>query len=413
MLGIRMSGTSTHQCRFCGGSLSIPFCDLGATPLANAYVAPGQTEPDPTFPLNAMACEACHLVQLTHTADASAIFADYAYFSSYSSTWLNHAAAFAHEAIIRFQLSAESFVAEVASNDGYLLRNFIAAGIPSLGVEPAANIAATAVAAGIPTEVSFFGVAAAERIVAARGHADLVIANNVLAHVPDVNDFVAGLALLAGPKGAVSIEAPHLLSLIAGMQFDTIYHEHFFYWSLHAMESVLRAHGLYVSRVDRLPTHGGSLRVTAKRTPSGDPGDRNTIRDAEAVARLDRPEGYAGFGGKVGAILSTLREHLQCATHDRVAAYGAAAKGNTLLNAAGITSADIRMVADRNPTKQGRLLPGSRIPVVAPAALLEFRPKEVLILPWNIADEIAGELAPLVAQGSRLTTAIPELRVVG
>ncbi|MCX7383190.1 MAG: SAM-dependent methyltransferase, partial [Alphaproteobacteria bacterium] len=203
MTGTRKSGAVITTCRFCGGALSIPFCDLGATPLANSYVPTGHAGPDPCFPLNAMACEVCHLVQLTHTADATGIFSDYAYFSSFSSTWLHHAAAFTTEAIGRFSLGADSFVAEIASNDGYLLRNFVAAGIPCLGVEPAANVAATAIAAGVPTEIAFFGRVVAARMVAARGHADLVIANNVLAHAPDVNDFVAGLAMLAGPRGTV------------------------------------------------------------------------------------------------------------------------------------------------------------------------------------------------------------------
>ena len=408
-----MTAQRITACRFCGGALSVPFCDLGATPLANSYVPPEHAgTPDPSFPLNAKACERCLLVQLDHTADATGIFSDYAYFSSFSSTWLAHAAAYCAGVTSRFALTPKSFVVEIASNDGYLLKNFVAAGIPCLGVEPAANVAETAVANGVPTRVAFFGRAEAARIVAERGHANLVIANNVLAHVPDVNDFVGGLAGLAGPKGVVSIEAPHLLSLIAGMQFDTIYHEHFFYWSLHAMAQVLAAHGLIVMRVERLATHGGSLRVFASATPHGDPGDLATIRASETTAHLDHPSGYAGFGPKVGAVLDGLRTHLQSMRGRRIAAYGAAAKGNTLLNAAGITAADIAMVADRNPAKQGRLLPGSRIPVVTPEALLAFRPEEVLILPWNIAEEIAGELRAIDTWGGKLIAAIPQLRTV-
>jgi hypothetical protein len=400
-------------CRFCGGPLSIPFCDLGATPLANSYVPPeAETTPEPVFPLNAMACARCHLVQLDHAADATGIFSDYAYFSSFSSTWLAHAAAFCADAIPRFGLGPASFVAEIASNDGYLLRNFIDAGIPCLGVEPAANVAAAAIAAGVPTRVAFFGRAEAGRIVAERGHADLVIANNVLAHAPDVNDFVAGLALLAGPRGVVSIEAPHLLRLIEGLQFDTIYHEHFFYWSLHAMTQVLAAHGLSVMRVDRFLTHGGSLRVTASAAPRGDPADRDPVHAEERAARLDSPEGYARFAPRVAAVLDGLRAHLRPGRGRHIAAYGAAAKGNTLLNAAGITAADIAMVADRNPAKQGRKLPGSRIPVVPPETLLAFRPDEVLILPWNIAPEIAAELNPMAAWGGRLLVAVPRLATV-
>jgi len=408
-----MTAQRITACRFCGGSLSVPFCDLGATPLANSYVPPEHAgTPDPSFPLNAKACERCLLVQLDHTADATGIFSDYAYFSSFSSTWLAHAAAYCAGVTERFALSQKSFVVEIASNDGYLLKNFVSAGIPCLGVEPAANVAETAIANGVPTRVAFFGRAEAARIVAERGHANLVIANNVLAHVPDVNDFVGGLAALAGPTGVVSIEAPHLLSLIAGMQFDTIYHEHFFYWSLHAMAQVLAAHGLIVMRVERLATHGGSLRVFASAPPHGDPGDLAAVRASETETRLDHADGYAGFGPKVGAVLDGLRTHLHAMRGRRIAAYGAAAKGNTLLNAAGITAADIAMVADRNPAKQGRLLPGSRIPVVTPEALLAFRPEEVLILPWNIAEEIAGELRAIDTWGGKLLAAVPQLRTI-
>ncbi len=407
-----MTGRIT-ACRLCGGPLSIPFCDLGATPLANSYVPPDHAAaPDPMFPLNAMACARCLLVQLDHTADATGIFSDYAYFSSFSSTWTAHAAAFCGDATARFGLGRGSFVAEIASNDGYLLRNFVAAGIPCLGVEPAANVAEAAIAAGVPTRVAFFGRDEAARIVAERGHADLVVANNVFAHVPDVNDFAAGLAVLAGPRGVVSIEQPHLLRMIEGLQFDTIYHEHFFYWSLHAMAQALAAHGLTVMRVEELPTHGGSLRVFSSAAPHGDPGALAAVRAAEQAAGLDRPDGYAGFGARVGAVLDGLRGHVHAMKGHRLAAYGAAAKGNTLLNAAGITAADIAMVADRNPAKQGRLLPGSRIPVVTPEALLDWRPEEVLILPWNIAGEIAGELRAMRAWGGRLAVAVPRMATV-
>lgn len=406
-----MSLHRLSACRFCGGPLDIPFCDLGATPLANAFVPPERAGvADPVLPLNAMACGVCHLVQLDHDADATAIFSDYAYFSSYSSSWLGHARGFCAEAAGRFGLGPRSFVVEVASNDGYLLRNFVAAGIPCLGVEPAGNVAAVAEAAGVPTRVAFFGVAEARRIVAERGHADLVIANNVLAHVPDVNDFVAGLAVLAGPGGVVSIEAPHLLRLIEGTQFDTIYHEHFFYWSLHAMRQVLAAQGLHVMRVDELGTHGGSLRVTAAAMAAavawGQAGARERVAAAERAARLDGAAGYGGFQPLVAAVLDGLRAHLR-GRRRRVAAYGAAAKGNTLLNAAGITSDDIAMVADRNPAKQGRLLPGSRIPVVTPEALAAYRPDEVLILPWNIAGEITAALRGVAG---RRTIAVPALQ---
>lgn len=406
---------SAMTCRFCGGALSIGFCDLGRTPLANAFVPAGQAAPDPVFPLNAVVCERCHLVQLDHIADARGIFADYAYFSSFSSTWLAHAAECARMATGRLGLGPDSFVAEIASNDGYLLGNFVAAGIPCLGVEPAANVAAAAIAAGVPTRVAFFGRAAAEAIVAERGHADLVIANNVLAHVPDLADFVGGLAALAGPAGVVSIEAPHLLRLIEQAQFDTIYHEHYAYWSLHSMRQVLAAHGLAVRAVERLETHGGSLRVhaSARPLPYG-PLDLVEVEAEEDAAGIAGMALYRGFDARVRDILAAFRAWLagETARGSRIVAYGAAAKGNTFLNAAGVTAAQICAVADRNPAKQGRLLPGSRIPVVAPGALVGLRPDVVLILPWNIAPEIARDLAGLRAQGTRLMVAVPELREI-
>lgn len=406
-------------CRFCAGALSIPFCNLGRMPLANSYVAPEQAgRPDPTFPLNAVVCERCFLVQLDHVVDASDIFSDYAYFSSFSSTWLAHAETFARTMIDRQSLGANSFVAEVASNDGYLLRSFVAAGIRCLGIEPAANVAQAAIADGVPTKIAFFGRTCAAEIVAARGHADLVVANNVLAHVPDVNDFVAGLALLAGPRGVVSIEAPHLLALIEQAQFDTIYHEHYAYWSLHAMRQVLAAHGLTVFRVEMLPTHGTSLRVFASADPGA--GTRYGTDMLAAVQAQEERAGiagaalYQGFEARVRTIIQDFRRYLSDAADAgrRVAAYGAAAKGNTFLNAARVTPGSITCVADRNPAKQGRLLPGTRIPIVTPEALLASRPDDVVILPWNIAAEVAGELAAMRDWGGRLLVAIPHLRVI-
>ncbi len=410
--------TRITACRSCGGALGIPFCDLGATPLANSYVAAEKAaQPDPVFPLNAVVCERCFLVQLDHVVDATEIFSDYAYFSSFSSTWLAHAAAFARSAIARHRLTADSFVVEVASNDGYLLRNFVAAGIPCLGVEPAANVAAAAMAADVPTQVAFFGRDCAAQIVRGRGHADLIVANNVLAHVPDVNDFVGGLADLAGPRGTISIEVPHVLALIEQTQFDTIYHEHYAYWSLYAMQHLLVRHGLQVYAVKRLPTHGGSLRVMASAAPQAgmqDPEDLAMVQAQEAAAGLDTPRPYRGFEPKVRSVIDGFRIWLDQALRAgrRVAAYGAAAKGNTFLNASGVTHDAIEAVADRSPAKQGRLLPGSRIPVVSPEALLARRPDDVLILPWNLANEIAGELRAVPDRGGRLLVAVPEMRQV-
>ena len=404
------------RCRFCDGPLSIDFCDLGATPLANSYVDPTNAGvPDARFPLHARVCEVCFLVQLAYTADAAAIFSDYAYFSSFSAGWVAHAAQFLRQATERLSLGPRTLVVEVASNDGYLLKHCVAAGIPCLGVEPAANVAAAAVAAGVPTMVRFFGVEAARDIVADRGHAALVVANNVLAHVPDVNDFVAGLALLAGPRGVVSIEAPHLVRLVADCQFDTIYHEHYAYWSLLAMSKVLAAHGLRVFDVQPLPTHGGSLRVLACATSA--PGHAPTagmaqVQAGEAALGVGSASYYRGFGPRVGQLLAGARDYLASARHHgwRVAGYGAAAKGNTFLNSLGATAADLLFVADRNPAKQGRLLPGSRIPVLSPEAVFEQQPDVLLVLPWNLADEVATEMAGIAAWGGRFAVAMPAMR---
>jgi hypothetical protein len=398
-------------CRACGGAISAMFCDLGATPLANDYPPPGST-PLPRYPLAAVVCGTCRMVQLDHVVEAEAIFTDYAYFSSFSESWLDHAARYAAAMRKRLSLGAQSFVVEIASNDGYLLRNFVAAGIPCLGVEPAANVAASAVAAGVPTEVRFFGQEAARDIVARRGPADLVIANNVLAHVPDVVDFAAGLAHLAGPRGVVTIEAPHLLSLVDGVQFDTIYHEHYAYWSLYAVERLLAAQGLRVFDVEKLTTHGGSLRYFASADTERAEGPGLVAVRAEEEARgIAGDAFYQGFNVRVAEALAAFNAWLaQCrAAGMRLGAYGAAAKGNTFLNAAGVTAADFVAVADRNPAKQDRILPGSAIPIVSPEALLAMAPDAILVLPWNLAEEISGQLRAAGFKG-RLATALPAPR---
>jgi 2-polyprenyl-3-methyl-5-hydroxy-6-metoxy-1,4-benzoquinol methylase len=408
------SATTITACRACGGRLGATFCDLGVMPVSNSYVPKERaTAPEPTFPLRAVVCDACRLVQLDTVVDAEGIFTDYAYFSSASTSWVAHAGRFQAAMTDRLGLTAGSFVVEVASNDGYLLQHFAAAGIPCLGVEPAANVAEVAVAAGVPTEVAFFGESYARELVARRGHADLIAANNVLAHVPAVNDFVAGLAVLAGPRGVVSIEAPHLLRLVDGVQFDTIYHEHYAYWSLLAMEALLARHGLRVFEAERLTTHGGSLRVLASAAdlPAG-PVLRE-VRAEEASRGLAGDAFYQGFDARVRRALAGFRDWLVNARVEgrRIGAYGAAAKGNTFLNAAGVTSREFVAVADRSPAKQGRLLPGSRIPVVTPEALMEMPLDDVLILPWNIADEIAAQLRGGGFRG-RILIAVPEMREI-
>jgi hypothetical protein len=398
-------------CRACGGAISAMFCDLGATPLANDYPPPGSA-PLPRYPLAAVVCGTCRMVQLDHVVEAEAIFTDYAYFSSFSESWLDHAARYAAAMRERLSLGAQSFVVEIASNDGYLLRNFVTAGIPCLGVEPAANVAASAVAAGVPTEVRFFGREAARDIVARRGPADLVIANNVLAHVPDVVDFAAGLAHLAGPRGVVTIEAPHLLSLVDSVQFDTIYHEHYAYWSLYAVERLLAAQGLRVFDVEKLTSHGGSLRYFASADGARAEGPGLVAVRAEEAARgIAGDAFYQGFNVRVAEALAAFNAWLaQCrAAGMRLGAYGAAAKGNTFLNAAGVTATDFVAVADRNPAKQDRLLPGSAIPIVSPEALLAMAPDTILVLPWNLAEEISGQLRAAGFKG-RLATALPAPR---
>jgi trans-aconitate methyltransferase len=405
---------AVEACRACGGRLRTVFCDLGIMPAANSYLpADLPPEAEPVFPLRAVVCDRCRLVQLDTVVDETGIFTDYAYFSSASTTWLNHAARFCRDMSARLELGGDSFVVEIASNDGYLLRNFVAAGIPCLGVEPAANVAAAAQAAGVPTLVRFFGRAAARDIVASQGRpADLVVANNVLAHVPDLADFVAGLAMLAGPAGTVSIEAPHLLALVDGVQFDTIYHEHYAYWSLLSMERTLQRHGLHAYDVEHLATHGGSLRVLSTTSPRPPSAALEALRAEEAARGIQGDAFYRGFDARVREVVAGLRAWVDAAraAGRRVGAYGAAAKGNTLLNAAGVTARDILAVADRSPAKQGRLLPGSRIPVVTPEALLALAPDVILILPWNIAEEIVEQLR---AAGStaRLVTAVPRITV--
>jgi hypothetical protein len=408
------SAKPVTACRACGGRLGAVFCDLGVQPVANSYVPTDRAnEPEPTFPLRAVVCSDCRLVQLDTVVDAEGIFTDYAYFSSASASWLDHAKRYAAAMTVRFALGPASFVVEVASNDGYLLRNFVAAGVPCLGIEPAANVAEVARANGVPTETRFFGEAFARDLVARRGHADLVAANNVLAHVPEVNDFVAGLAVLSGPRGVVTIEAPHLVRMVDGVQFDTIYHEHYAYWSLLAMERLFARHGLRVFDVERLPTHGGSIRVfaSAAERPAG--ATLVEVRDEEKSRGLDGDAFYAGFDVRVRRTLAEFRAWLAQARTEgkRIGGYGAAAKGNTFLNAAGVKAPDILAVADASPAKQGRLLPGSRIPVVTRDALLALNLDEVLILPWNLADEIAAQLRAAGYRG-RIRIAVPEIREI-
>lgn len=409
--------TETPRCRSCDTELTISLVDLGSTPLANSYVDPAQaSRPDPAYPLHVRVCPHCFLAQVEDAVPPDAIFSDYAYFSSYSSSWVAHAKAYCESATKRFGLTQDSFVVEVASNDGYLLQHFVAAGVPVLGVEPAANVAAVARKAGVPTEIAFFGKATAEALVATHGKADLTAANNVLAHVPDINDFVAGFAAILKPKGVASFEFPHLLRLMNECQFDTVYHEHFSYLSLLAVERIFAGQGLRVFDVEELPTHGGSLRVWAclADAPYDEQPGLVHVRRLEAAAHLDRRATYDGFQPKVERIRSELIAFLDWAKGRgaTVAAYGAAAKGNTLLNFCGVTVDKVAFVVDANPHKQGRLLPGSRIPILPPDALKERKPDYVLILPWNLTAEITQGASYIRAWGGRFLRAIPKLEIM-
>lgn len=408
--------TAGPKCLGCGAPLQRTLIDLGRMPLANSFVAPEAAEPDPAYPLHARVCEQCLLVQVEPVVPAEAIFSDYAYFSSFSESWLAHCRTYAAMAIRRFSLTAKNKVVEIASNDGYLLTNFVAAGIPCLGVEPAVNVAAAARAKGVPTETAFFGVATARRLCAEGHTADLMIANNVLAHVPDINDFVAGFAVLLREEGVLTVEFPHVLNLIRELQFDTIYHEHFTYLSLLAVERILARHGLRVFDVEEIGTHGGSLRlyICRRKSKRQEHPAVGRLRAKEIAARLDRPEGYVDFAPQIERVRRELVAFLDSAqaAGRKVAAYGAAAKGNTLLNYCGVGSDRIAFVADRNPAKQGRLLPGSRIPVRPPETIITEKPDYVLILPWNLRDEVLQQNSAVRSWGGKFVTAIPELRVI-
>jgi SAM-dependent methyltransferase len=405
-------------CRGCGTTLSHTFVDLGDTPLANSYPAAADLDrPDRRYPLHARVCHDCFLVQIDAVVPSADIFSDYAYFSSYSQSWVAHARRFASTARQRFTLGSESLVVEVASNDGYLLRHFVDDGVPVLGVEPAANVAAVAEAAGVPTMVRFFGRETAADLIADGKAADLVVGNNVLAHVPDLNDFVAGLGALTKPAGVISLEFPHVLRLMEDVQFDTIYHEHFSYFSLVALEPVLARHGLRLFDVETLATHGGSLRLFACHADCDQHEDGpglDAVRDAERGAGLGQLSTYTGFATRVTAVKNSLLTFLAAAKRDgkSVAAYGAAAKGNTLLNTCGVGTDMIDYVVDASPHKQGRFLPGSRLPIVAPGRLGETRPDYVLILPWNLRDEIIGQNSAVRDWGGRFVVPIPTTTVL-
>jgi SAM-dependent methyltransferase len=405
----------TPVCRSCGAALEHTFCDLGASPLSNSYLEPDQLGAmEPFYPLHARVCARCFLVQIEAVETPERHFGDYAYFSSYADTWLEHARAYVEMATARFGLGPSSRVVEIASNDGYLLQYFKARGVPVLGVEPAANVARVAQEKGIPSLVRFFGRAFAAELAASHGRADLLLGNNVLAHVPDLNDFVAGLAVALAPQGVLTMEFPHLLRLIEETQFDTIYHEHYSYLSLVAVEAAFARHGLALFDVEELATHGGSLRIFARHGPAEPSARLVALRATERAAGLDRLDAYRGFDERVKAVKRDLLAFLIEAKRagQSVVGYGAPAKGNTLLNYCGIRTDLLDYTVDRSPHKQGRYLPGTRIPIHAPDRIRATRPDYVLILPWNLRDEITQQMADIRDWGGRFVVPIPTTTVL-
>jgi 2-polyprenyl-3-methyl-5-hydroxy-6-metoxy-1,4-benzoquinol methylase len=405
------------KCRFCDAALTETFVDLGMMPLSNAFVPPERRlAPDISLPLHAYVCTVCRLVQIPEFESPENIFSDYLYFSSYSDLWLKHSAAYCQQMIERFGLGRNSMVVEIASNDGYLLKNFVQQGIPSLGIEPAANVAEVARSQGVPTKVLFFGVDTAQSLASDDVSADLMTANNVLAHVPDINDFVAAFRILLKPEGVATFEFPSLERLISERQFDTIYHEHFSYLSLHVVSRIFQAHGLRVFDVEFLPTHGGSLRVYACRQQARHVATARVDQQlgTELEAGLESIGTYRAFAhsvveAKVDLLSFFIDAHR---AGKRVVGYGAPAKANTLLNFCGIGPELLEFTVDRSPHKQGRLMPGSRIPILAPDRIFEVRPDYVLILPWNLQGEIVQSMAGIREWGGRFVIPIPTARVL-
>ena len=406
-------------CRFCGTDLQHTFCDIGMSPLSNAFLKADQLQKmEPYFPLHVQVCATCYLVQLQEFESPKHIFnEEYAYFSSYSETWLNHAKNYTETMMSRFGLNKSSQVIEIASNDGYLLQYFDAHGIPVLGIEPAANVALVAENKGISTWVDFFGVKTAEKIVSKGKKADLLLGNNVVAHVPDINDFVAGMKIGLKPSGIITMEFPHLLQLIKNNQFDTIYHEHFSYFSLISVEKVFAANKLRIFDVEEIATHGGSLRIFAKHdNDNSKPIEESVweLKNTEIEAGLNIIETYESFSKKVVSAKCELLSFMVDAKQQgkKVAGYGAPAKGNTLLNYCGIGKDFISFTVDRNPHKQGKFLPGTHIPIFSPDRIFEEKPDYVLILPWNIKGEIVEQMKNIRDWNGKFVVPIPEVAIL-
>jgi 2-polyprenyl-3-methyl-5-hydroxy-6-metoxy-1,4-benzoquinol methylase len=409
--------TPRFSCRFCSAPLQTTFVDLGMSPLCQTHIKPEQLhEMEPFYPLHAYVCEQCWLVQLQQFVSPGEIFSEYAYFSSYSTSWVEHARRYAVAMRERFGFGGRSLVMEIASNDGYLLQHFVAAGVPVLGIEPAANVAKVAQDKGIRSTVKFFGRATAREIVAEFGHADLLLGNNVLAHVPDINDFVGGMKIALGPQGVITMEFPHLQRLMAENQFDTIYHEHFSYLSFVTVERIFAHHGITLFDVEEIPTHGGSLRIYGRHAENAalPVGERVlALRAREIADGFQTRERYRGFEEQVKKTKRGLLSFLiDCRNRGKkVVGYGAPGKGNTLLNYCGIRTDFLDFTVDANPYKQDKFTPGTRIPILAPAAIRAARPDYVLILPWNLRDEIAQQNAYIREWGGQFVVPIPEVKV--
>ena len=413
-----MNSTSpTPHCRFCNATLTHVFADLGTSPLCESYIRPEDSNKmEPVFTLKTFVCDQCYLVQLEEFVTPGYIFSDYAYFSSYSTSWLTHVSNYSDQMAKRFGLNEQSLVGEIASNDGYLLQYFVEKNIPVLGIEPAANVAEYARKKGVRTEVRFFGVATAKELVAQYGKVDLLAGNNVLAHVPDLNDFVGGIPILLKEDGVLTMEFPHLLRLMEENQFDTIYHEHFSYFSFTTVKKIFDFHGITLFDVEEIPTHGGSLRIYGRHhsDESKPVSDKVTeLLERELALGVTDMGFYKNFDEQVKETKRKLLEFLIEAKRNgkKLAGYGAPGKGNTLLNYCGIRTDFIDFTVDRSPHKQGNLLPGTRIPIYPPEKIDEAKPDYVLILPWNLKDEIMGQMSHIRNWGGQFVVPIPEVTV--
>jgi len=407
------------SCRFCGHAVRHTFVDLGMSPLCQTHITSEQlNHMEPFYPLHAYVCERCFLVQLEEFVAPGDIFSEYAYFSSYADSWVEHARQYCELMCERFGVDRSSRVVEIASNDGYLLQHFVTRGVQVLGVEPAANVAEVAIKKGIRTVVKFFGSQTARELVAEFGKPDLLLGNNVLAHVPDLNDFVAGMKALLGEHGVITMEFPHLLELMQHNQFDTIYHEHFSYFSFTTVTEVFRRHGVTLFDVERLPTHGGSLRIYGRQAEDGSKPVSARARELLAVEErfgLQKLETYAAFAEQVRETKRALLEFLIDAKRagKRIVGYGAPGKGNTLLNYCGIGTDFLDFTVDRNPYKQGKYTPGTHVPILHPEELIKARPDYVLILPWNLKDEILATIAKIPSlKDAQCVVPIPRVEVV-